>query len=346
MKKPAKTNARVLSDERLSVLFYQLGLMSRAGISAEEGLFLLLDDAGREEHELIRGMHERLVAGEPLSTAMEASGLFPAYALSMLKIGELAGRQEEVLTALSVFYRRERELKQSIHQAVVYPAVMSVLIGGVFLVLVSRVLPVFSGVFDQLGLRLSPVTAVLLRLGTVSQYVAGGLSVLLLAAVIVLFVLYRRGIVTENSLVRGRTARSVARSRFSAAMALMLSSGLPIDDAVERVQSMLADTPLAEKIQQCGAHLAAGESFPQAAARCGLFPALENGLLAAGFRAGVSDQAMEELARRNQEQAEERLARFLAGFQYGLITVLCVAVGLVLLSVMLPLLGVLTTIGA
>lgn len=346
MKKTAQQNPHLLPDDRLSVLFYELSLMLRAGIQMEEGLLLLLGDAQEDEHRLLGVIHEQLANGEPLSTAMAATGLFPAYALHMLDIGELAGRQEEVLYALSVFYQRERQIKQSIYQSVIYPAVMSVLAGAVFLVLISRVLPVFSGVFSQLGLRLSPAAGFLLQLGTVSKYLAGGFSALLLLTFGVLFLLYRRGVVTENSLIRGETALSVARSRFSAAMALMLSSGMPIDDALERVRNMLAGTPLSGKLDTCARLLAEGESFPQASAQCGLFPAMENGLLAAGFRAGLSDRVMEELAQRNEEAAQARLARFLSRFQYMLVVVLCVAVGFVLLSVMLPLLGVLAAIGA
>ena len=346
MKGFQKKNVGKLSDERLSALFYQLSLMMRAGISTEEGVLLLQEDVGAEDQTLLESMHERLAAGEPLSRAAEASGLFPDYALHMLKIGELAGRQEQVLDALSLFYRRGQQLRQSIHQAVLYPAVLAVLIGAVFLVLISRVLPVFAGVFDQLGLPLSPPAAALLRFGDCSAVLAGGLSALLFALIVVVFVLYHRGIVTESTFVRGKTALYVARSRFAAAMALMLSSGLPIDDALERVCDMLAESPLADTLAECSALLAGGRSFPQAAAACGLFPALENGLLAAGFRAGLSDQAMEELARRSEERAEERLSLQLARFQTGLIVLLCSLVGLVLLSVMLPLLGVLTTIGA
>ncbi len=336
---------KVLPDESLSAFFYQLALMTHAGISPEEGIFLLLEDA-EEENNPMQKIHERLAEGEALSSAMRSSGLFPDYALRMLEIGELAGRQEQVLESLSAFYQREHSLKQSIHQAIAYPAVMAVLIGAVFLVLVGRVLPVFSGVFDQLGLSLSPVAAMLMRFGSVSKYIAGALSIALLALIAVLFVLYRAGKVKETSIIRGETARCVARSRFSSAMALMLSSGLPIDDAVERVQLMLADTPLAEAVRTCGTKLLEGMSFSQAAESCKIFPSLETGLLRAGCRAGVTDQAMEELARRCQAQAEERLGRFLGRFQYGLVIVLCVAVGLVLLSVMLPLLGVLATIGA
>lgn len=340
-----KEKKGLLSAEQLSALFYELSLMTRAGIGMEEGFLLLLEDAQDEARTLFRPVYQQLAEGQPLSTALAESGLFPAYAVHMLQIGELAGRQEDVLTALSVYYQREQQLKQSIRQAALYPAVMSALVGAVFLVLIGRVLPVFSGVFNQLGLRLSGPAQLLLRMGTVSQYIAGVLAGVLGAAALVLFVLYQKGIVTENSLIRGETARSVARSRFSAAMALMLSSGLPIDDALEQVKTMLADTPLAAPIGVCADLLAAGEGFPRALQKSAIFPALENGLLAAGFRAGLADRAMEALAQRSTEQADQRLGRFLARFQYGLVIVLCVSVGLVLLSVMLPLLGVLTAIG-
>lgn len=75
------------------------------------------------------------------------------------------------------------------------------------------------------------------------------------------------------------------------------------------------------------------------------FSGIQSGLLSAGFRAGASEQAMEELARRCQEDAQALLERRLGQFEYALVALLCLSVGLVLLSVMLPLLGVLSTIG-
>lgn len=335
----------LLTDEQMSTLFYQMALMARAGIGDEEALLLLLEDAENGVQTGMENVRSGLAQGQALSQALGASGCFPPYALQMLRIGELAGRQEEVFAALANFYSRAHTLKQSIRQAVVYPVVMAVLIAVVFFVLVGRVMPVFSGVFDQLGLTLPPVAATLLGLGGVSQYLAGGLAGLLLLLAIILLGLYRSGKVREESLVRGKSAECVARSRFSSSMALMLASGLPIDEAMEQAQTLLAGTVLSEPIDRCTQKVREGQSFPQAAASCQIYSALETGLLKAGFRAGMGERAMEELARRNQEQAEEQLNRFLSRFQFGLVLVLCAAVGLVLLSVMLPLIGVLAAIG-
>ena len=223
-------------------------------------------------------------------------------------------------------------------------AVMAALIALVFLVLVSRVLPVFSQVFSQLGAGLSPVAAALLGSGSTGQIIAYILSGLLLAGAGALLLFFRgeRGV---RLFSRGATAEAVARGRFSSAMALMLQSGLPLDEAMERTSELLEGSPLAERFLDCRRRVSEGASFPCAVEDAGVLTGLQAGLLSAGFRTGVSEEAMAELARRCQAEADERLSRLLSRFEYLLVIVLCAAVGLVLLSVMLPLLGVLSAIG-
>ena len=254
------------------------------------------------------------------------------------------GRRDQVLSALSDYYRRESAPLDAIRRAVTYPAVMATLIALVFLVLVSRVLPVFSQVFSQLGAGLSPVAAALLSSGSTGQIIAYILSGLLLAGAGALLLFFRgeRGV---RLFSRGATVEAVARGRFSSAMALMLQSGLPLDEAMERTSELLEGSPLAERFLDCRRRVSEGASFPCAVEDAGVLTGLQAGLLAAGFRTGVSEEAMAELARRCQAEADERLSRLLSRFEYLLVIVLCAAVGLVLLSVMLPLLGVLSAIG-
>ncbi|MPM23687.1 hypothetical protein SDC9_70161 [bioreactor metagenome] len=99
------------------------------------------------------------------------------------------------------------------------------------------------------------------------------------------------------------------------------------------------------RIKDCKEKMYQGQSFPQAVEGSGILDGLQSGLLAAGFRTGVSEQALAELARRLQEEADAGLDRLLGRFEYALVLVLCISVGLVLFSVMLPLLGVMSAIG-
>ena len=156
-----------LSADALSVFCYQLSLMMHAGIGSEEGVEVLAEDAADPRSKaLLESLHAALLDGAPLSEALRASGAFPGYMVRMVEIGQAAGRLDQVLSALAAYYRRESETASAIRRAVLYPAVMAVLVAAVFLVLMTRVLPVFQQVFQQLGLTLSPAAQALMTAGT------------------------------------------------------------------------------------------------------------------------------------------------------------------------------------
>ena len=338
-------NKTALSSDELSVLCWQLGQLCRAGVSWSDSAALLAEDAPTpRSRALLSALRDSLAAGDPLDRALEESGDFPPYLLRMVSIGLAAGRADQVLEALSGYYRRQSATGDALRRAVTYPAVMAALIALVFLVLVHRVLPVLTQVFVQVGSGVSPMAAALLGFGAVGRYVAVALAAVLLigAAVLLLFFRGERG---TALFAKGATGAALARGRFASAMALMLQSGLPLDEAMDRTAELLEDTPLQERVAACKSRMLSGDPFPKAVEDAGLLTGLQAGLLSAGFRSGASDAAMAEVAARCQAEAEDRLGRLLSRFEYALVIVLCAAVGLVLLSVMLPLLGVLSAIG-
>ena len=340
-----QTNAKALTADELSALCWQMAQLGKAGVPWSECAALLLEDSQPPRlRAALERLREPLSMGEPLSAAMEQAGDYPPYLLRMVAIGQAAGRLDRVLAALSDYYRREAAILDAIRRAVTYPAVMAALIALVFLVLVARVLPVFSRVFAQMGAGLSPAAAALLGSGSGVKYAAYALSALLLlaAAALILFFRGERGL---RLLGRGKVAGAIARGRFTSAMALMLQSGLPMDEALERTGQLLEGSPIAPAFEKCRRLTEEGTSFPRAVEESGMLGGLQAGLLSAGFRTGAPEEAMAEIARRCQNEADESLGRLLSRFEYGLVIALCAAVGLVLLSVMLPLLGVLSAIG-
>lgn len=342
-----KRNERktALTGDELSVLCWQLGQLCRAGMSWSDSAALLAEDAPTpRSRALLAGLRDALAAGVPLDQALAEVGDFPPYLLRMVSIGLAAGRADQVLEALSGYYRRQSATGDALRRAVTYPAVMAALIALVFLVLVRRVLPVLSQVFAQVGGGVSPMAAALLRFGGFGRWAAVVLAGLLLAGAAVLL-LFFRGERGAALFARGATGAALARGQFASAMALMLQSGLPLDEAMDRTAELLEGTPIQTQVGMCRAQMLSGVPFPRAVEDAGLLTGLQAGLLSAGFRSGASDAAMTEVASRCQAEAEERLTRLLSRFEYALVIVLCAAVGLVLLSVMLPLLGVLSAVG-
>ena len=344
-----KKSKASFANEDLSYFCYQLSLMLQAGIGTADGVGLIRDEVeDAKKRQALDKTYAALQEGQPLETSLEAAEMFPQYMVKMVGIGESSGRLDEVLAALADYYQREAETQRSMRRVVAYPAVMAVLIALVFLALVSQVLPAFERVFDQLGLALSPIAALLLEFGSASRAVTTVVTVLLvLAAAVVLYLFWPgRDLNAVSRLVaRSSAGRAVDQSRFTAAMSLMLSSGLPIDEAVDRTVALLEDSPLYARLCACREKMLAGAAFPQAVEEAELLTGLQAGLLRSGSKAGVTDQVMRDLSARSGREAEERLDQLLGRFEYTLVIVLCCAIGLVLLSVMLPLLGVLSSIG-
>lgn len=347
----AKKQAVTLDSEILSVLCYQLGLMLKAGIGSEEAVEALREDVSDPRIDgVLKELQGSLLDGAPLSEALKRSGAFPAYMIRMVEIGQAAGRLDEVLSALAGYYRREADTASAIRRAILYPAVMAVLVAAVFLILMVRVLPVFQQVFTQLGVSLSPMAQGLLQAGQAGKYVAAVVVVLLGVGALALLFFSRRSAQSARTLEtrflgKGAAGIAVDRSRFASAMALMLSSGLQLDEAMERTILLLEGSVLTPRLQECKTQMDNGTDFAKSVMSSKVIDGMQAGLLGAGFRAGVPEQAMEELAERCQDEADGRLSRRLSRLELSLVVVLCVSVGLVLLSVMLPLLGVLSAIG-
>ena len=189
-----KRNERktALTGDELSVLCWQLGQLCRAGMSWSDSAALLAEDAPTpRSRALLAGLRDALAAGVPLDRALAEAGEFPPYLLRMVSIGLAAGRAEQVLEALSGYYRRQSATGEALRRAVTYPAVMAALIALVFLVLVRRVLPVLTQVFAQVGGGASPMAASLLRFGGLGRWAAVALAVLLLAGAAVLLLFFR-----------------------------------------------------------------------------------------------------------------------------------------------------------
>lgn len=339
-----KHKQKYLTDEELSVFCWQLSQLCRSGITWSDSAQLLLEDVSSPSLRIVlETMRDEMQFGGQLSGVLAQTELFPPHFLHMIEIGQLSGRIEQVLDALAKYYQGEASMSDAIQRAITYPAVMAALISTVFLLLVIRVLPVFSKVFQSFG---TTVSSSVYWLGTssVGKYLAIGLSCLLIFASILALILFRgnRG---RNLFLKGSTAVSIARSQFSSAMALLLSSGVAIDESMERMRQLLAETPLSDAVNRCIQKMESGTAFQKALTQVGILTGLQSGILAAGLQAGHSETAMEEVAQRCRLEAENRLEQLLNRFEYALVIILCLSVGAVLLSVMLPLIGVLSAIG-
>lgn len=142
----------LLTNREIAVFTSQVELILHAGISPYEGIMIMNEDQDDEKMKVIlTTIEDELSVGKPFYEALETSKVFPDYLLNMVKIGEIAGRLEEVMHSLSIHYQRLYETKQNIKSAIAYPIIMIMMMFVVVIVLMTQVLPIFNQVFIQLG---------------------------------------------------------------------------------------------------------------------------------------------------------------------------------------------------
>ncbi len=342
-----------LNNRELSTFCEQMSMMLKAGISAAEGISILtenLENSGGKA--ILESISGTLDAGGSLYAALVKTGVFPRYFLDMTEIGERAGQLDEVFSSLAVYYDRQEALSKNIKSAVTYPCIMIGMMLVVILVLIIKVMPIFSQVYSQLGTEMNGISKGIMGIGAwLSRY---SLIFLILAAVLLLTAVYlfrtksgRRHLdsIGRRFPLTRRIYETTSLSRFADGMAITLKSGLDSDESLELSGKLTESPALRKKIEDCRKRTEDGADLGTAFRESGIFSGLYARMVSVGIFSGSLDQVMERVARQCAEESNDRISRAVSRLEPTLVAVMSILVGMILLSVMLPLMGIMTNIG-
>lgn len=347
-----KTTGKNLSSAELASFCSQISSVLKAGISAGEGIAIMLEDtSSSQEREILSAIQETLNSTGVFSLGLEDAGVFPQYMQKMVRLGEQAGRLDEVMEALAVHYERESDLAAALKSAVTYPCIMIGMMVLVVLVLITRVLPVFEQVYAQLGQSMQGISRGLLDMGqALNRYSLVLLAVLVLLALLCLYFAKTSSGRKQASAIFSRLpftrnfSDKKASCRFASGMSLVLKSGLTPEEGMDMAGELTENSLFREKISQCKKLLEEGTPLAQALSHSGVFTGMEARLLMVGDRTGSIDEAMEKIAARCQEELDDAMGNAVSIIEPTLVAILSIVVGLILLSVMMPLMGILAGI--
>lgn len=324
----------------LELFCRRLSTLLTAGIHAQEAVSLLKEEASLP-FDALEQVERALGEGKMLSQALREAECFGEDMVAMVVIGERSGHTEEVLANLAKFYARQEETRWALRRAVGYPALMAGVIVAVFALVVTQVLPIFSRVFAQAGLSLPPMVAGFVAFGEAGRLIIYAVAIALVGAALFLFWRTER----SNQPPIGKTARlALDRSRFANAFALLLASGVPIDESLIMSEDFLKGSPLCEQIERAKLAYQNGDALAKALGDSEVLTRADSSQLSVGMRSGNSDEMMQEVSERCADTADKKLNTMLSRFEFILVLALCLLVGLILMMVILPLLGVLTAI--
>ena len=340
------------APEELSGFCAQVAMMLNSGMPLYDGMDALAQaHSGSAMAETYAGVSRLVTETGSLYEALKGSGGWPKYLTEMTGIAERTGHLEEVMGDLAEYYRREAAMRRAIASAVTYPIVLGVMMLLIVSVMIAKVLPVFRGVLEGMGVEMTASGSVMMRVGLntgwVVLVVVGLLVVAALACCLLLRTRARARILRAlNGLfppVR-RIGRQLSSARVASVLSMMLSSGYPLDEALNMVPSVLEDAAARAQIEDLRRRVEEGCALGDAIAEAKLFDELHTCMLRTACAAGCSDEAMARIARDYQDKAEDGIANLVSIIEPTLVGVLSVVIGAILLSVMLPMAGIISSI--
>ena len=349
MKQPVKR----LRPTEIALFCTQTSLFLRAGVSLVEGLSLLRADIDNQTlQNAIEAISKEVEDRRPLAEAIRLSGAFPPYVERMADIGEQTGNLDGILHTLAEFYEREGQLKQRVRSSVTYPILLIVMMSAIVLLLVVKVLPMFGELLHDQGSDLPGIARGLLSFG---QFMGRfwWVFLLLAASIYAAYILTRRSTDGRAALDRFKAdfiltrslTRKISAERFSTAMAFLLHSNVDLEQSLELTGDLMDNAYLSRKINDCRTRIAEGEDAPSAFTQAGIFPSLFSRMLTVGFKTGDLDGMMLRLSDLYEQEVDTSLGRLIGAIEPSFVALLSIVVGIILISVMAPLLDILSSIG-
>ena len=354
MAQTKEKSGAMLSSEELSVFCDQIALMLESGMTIRDGVDMLAEDEEKTNarvrpYSLMRSTVEE--TGSLYIAMKERESEWPHYMVEMVGIGEETGRLEEIMRNLSAYYQREGKIRDAASSAVTYPLVLGIMMVVIIAVLLWRVMPVFRRVLGSLGVDPNGTAVRMMNIGTAAGWVVLTLIGLAVIAVAAVLILMRTGL-REKTLawLRNllppvkRITEKLSSSRIAGMLGLMLSGGFPMENALDMAAGALENEESIRKVKDIRTKLDGGESFSDAVSSAGLFSDFHNRILKIGAATGHEPQVMTRIAEVYEEQVEDDLSRMISLIEPVLVALLSIVIGAILLSMMLPMAGVMSSL--
>lgn len=334
-----------LSD--LAIFCRQFSTMQDAGVSIVRSLDVLAQQTQSAKlRRIIMDIQAEVEAGQTLSKAMSKyPNVFSNLFIGLIRAGEVGGVLEESLQRLAAFLEADVALRRKVRAAMTYPTIVVIAALAIVIGLVTFILPKFFDVFKDLGIKDFPAMTQMLM--DFSNFLTSRWYVMIAIVVLVviafrMFVRTRIGRRLYDRLklklpVFGALNHKIALARFSRTLSTLLSSGVPILQALETVAGTVANEIIAEAVMEARARIREGDRIGPPLEKSGMFPPMVVHMISIGEESGALDQMLSKVADFYESEVESTLQSLTSAIEPVLIVLLGGMVGFIVISLLLPL---------
>lgn len=336
-----------VNAKELAVFTRQFSVMIDAGLPLVQCLEIL---GGQQENKtfqkVLTGTRSAVEGGSTLSTAMKQyPKVFDALYTNMVEAGETGGILDTILQRLSTYIEKNVKLQRAVKSAMVYPIGVLTIAGGVIILLLWKVVPVFSTLFASMGVDLPLPTKIVIA---ASHFVGSIFGLLLVVGAVAIII----GLKVWYGTPQGRLAidtvilklpvlgilmRKIAVGRFTRTLGTLIASGVPILEGLDITAKTSGNAVVERALNKVRKSLEEGKSLTEPLKESEVFPGMVTQMIAVGEQTGAMDAMLQKIADFYEEEVDAAVKDLLTALEPIMIVFLGGVVGGVVISMYLPL---------
>jgi type IV pilus assembly protein PilC len=347
-KKPVEIHIKIgtgVKEKEIVVFTRQFATMIDAGLPLVQCLEILgSQQANVHFAKIINTVRADVESGATLADALaKHPKVFDELFVNLVAAGEVGGILDTILNRLAAYMEKSIKLKGQVKSAMVYPVVTLFVAVGVTAVLLIWVIPVFEKMFRDFGGTLPAPTQFVIDL-------SNGLRANIVPAVValvVLFVLFRAALrtrrgqlvfhtITLKAPIFGPLMRKVAVAKFTRTLGTMISSGVPILDALQITARSAGNRVVENSVMYTRERISEGRSMADPLAETGVFPPMVIQMIAVGESTGAMDAMLQKIADFYEEEVDTAVASLTALIEPLMMVVLGTLLGGLVIAMYLP----------
>ena len=336
-----------VNAKELAIFTRQFSVMIDAGLPLVQCLEIL---ASQQENKMFQkvltGTRASVEGGATLSAAMrQYPKVFDSLYVNMVEAGETGGILDTILQRLSSYIEKNVKLQRAVRSAMVYPVGVLTVAGGVIILLLWKVVPIFATLFAGLGVDLPLPTKIVIGMSNMVGSIFGLLALVAFAGMIFgLKVWYgtpQGRYAIDATILRlpvlGILMRKIAVARFTRTLGTLIASGVPILEGLDITARTAGNAVVERALQQVRKSLEEGKSLTEPLKDSEVFPGMVTQMISVGEQTGAMDAMLSKIADFYEEEVDAAVKDLLTALEPIMIVFLGVVVGGVVISMYLPL---------
>ena len=340
----------------LTTFTRQLATLVDAGLPLLRGLRVLeKQERNPTLKNIIADLALAIEGGSTFSEALaQHPKVFNRLFVNMVKAGELGGVLEVVLTRLSEFMEKAQKIKGKVIAAMFYPVAVLVVATAILIILMVKVVPSFKSVFEGMleGSQLPAFTRLVLGISEMVKdhivYTSAGIAVFVVIFMLFIRTKFGRHIWDKFKLkmpVIGPVVNKVAISRFTRTLGTLISSGVPILQALTIVKETAGNVIISNAVTSVHESVKEGETITAPLEASGIFPPMVISMVDVGEQTGALPEMLLKIADNYDDEVDNAVAAMTSLLEPIMIVFLAVVVGSIVIAMFLPLIDLMNKVG-